>query len=162
MCTKEAVMSKKCAIAWVVGFIILGVGLLPAVAGDSLYGIVTAVKGPQVIVLDYGTGHYNVRIVGIDVPEGRVAKEAQQFLTKLLLGKHARMRLEQRAKNGDMVARLFTDDPVLGIKDVGVELVRIGLARRQEKFDYKYGELAAAEIEAQKARRGLWATAQAQ
>src|SRR5713226_7126503 len=86
--TKEAVMRKKCAIAGVVGFIILGVGLLPAVAGDSLYGRVTAVKSPQVVVLDYGTGHYNVRIVGIDVPEGPVAKQAQQFLTKLLLGKH--------------------------------------------------------------------------
>jgi len=155
-------MRKKCAIAGVVGFIILWVGLLPAVGGDSLYGKVTAVKSPQVVVLDYRTGHYNVRIVGIDVPEGPVAKQAQQFLTKLLLGKHARMRLEQRARNGDMVARLFTDDPVLGIKDVGVELVRNGLARRHEKFDYKYGELAAAESEAKKARRGLWATAQAQ
>jgi endonuclease YncB( thermonuclease family) len=56
-----------------------------------------------------------------------------------------------------MMARLFTDDPEIGIKEVGVELVRAGLARRQKGFDLKYGELAAAEKEAQGARRGLWA-----
>lgn len=152
-------MRKKYTTAVFLPLLIFGIALFPAVAGDSLYGKVTAIKSAQVVVLDYRTGHYNIRIVGIDVPEGAVAKQAQQFLTKLLLGKHARMRLEQRARNGDMIARLFTDDPVLGIKDVGLELVRNGLARRHEQYDYKYGELAAAENEAQKAGRGLWATA---
>jgi len=155
-------MRKKCTTAGFLSFFVFGTALFPAVAGDSLYGKITAVKSAQVVVLDYRTGHYNIRLVGIDVPEGPIARQAKQFVTKLLLGKHARMRLEQRAKNGDMIARLFTDDPVLGIKDVGVELVRNGLARRQGKYDYKYGELAAAESEAQKAARGLWATAQPQ
>ena len=155
-------MRSKLTTAGFLSAFLLGIALLQAAGGDSLYGKITAVKSAQTVVLDYRTGHYNIRIVGINVPEGAVSKQAQQFLTKLLLGKHARMRLEQRAKNGDMIARLFTDDPVLGIKDVGVELVRNGLARRQENYDYKYGELAAAENEAQKAGRGLWATAQPQ
>jgi endonuclease YncB( thermonuclease family) len=76
------------------------------------------------------------------------------------------MRLGSRSENGEMVARLLTDDPVNGIKDVGLELVRAGLARRQQgedaQFDYKYGDLSAAEREAQKARLGIWATTQPQ
>jgi endonuclease YncB( thermonuclease family) len=55
-----------------------------------------------------------------------------------------------------MVGRLYTDEA--GAKknrDVGVELVRSGLAQKQARYDYKYGELSAAEAEAKTARRGL-------
>ncbi|MBZ5654816.1 MAG: thermonuclease family protein [Acidobacteriia bacterium] len=140
------------------GLMVLVLGVSPALAGDSLYGKVTEVKSAQVVVFDYGRGHYDIRIVGIDVPqEGTVAREARQFVSNLVLGKKVRMRFEQRTANGEMVSRLFTDDPAIGIKDVGLELLKAGLARKQPKYDYKYGELSAAEAEAQKAGRGLWA-----
>jgi endonuclease YncB( thermonuclease family) len=58
-----------------------------------------------------------------------------------------------------MVSRLSTDDPTIGIKDVGLELLRVGLVRRQKDFDYKYSELSRAETEAQQNRRGLWSAA---
>lgn len=154
---------KKWTSAVVLGLVMLGFELLPAFAGDSLYGKVTLVKSAQVVVFDYGKGRYDVRIIGIDAPsEGPVAREAKQFVTNLVMGKKVRMRFEYRTKNGEMLSRLFTDDPETGIKDVGIELVKAGLARRQGKYDYKYGELSAAENEAQKARRGLWATTQPQ
>ncbi len=158
-------MRNKWAVKGFLGCVVLLAGLLPAFAGDSLYGKVTEVRSADVVILDYGAGHYVIRIIGIDVPkEGPIASEAKQFVAKLVLGKNARMRLGSRAENGEMVCRLFTDDPVIGIKDVGLELVRAGLARRQKgedpQFDYKYGDLSAAEREAQKARRGLWATTQ--
>ena len=72
------------------------------------------------------------------------------------------MRFQGRSEGGEMMVRLFTDDPDIGIKEVSVELVRAGLARRPKGFDFKYGELAAAEREAQAAKRGLWATATTQ
>ena len=142
-------------------------GLLPAFAGDSLYGKVTEVRSADVVVLDYGSGSYVIHIMGVVVPpEGPFANQSKQFVSKLVLGKNARMRLGSRTENGEMVARLFTDDPVNGIKDVGLELVRTGLARRQQgedaQFDYKYGELSIAEREARDAKRGLWATTQPQ
>lgn len=114
------------------------------------------------MVLDYAAGRYVIRIVGIDAPQAGqpLAKEAKQFVAGLVLGKKVRMRFERRAKNGEMVSRLFTDDPVIGIKEVGVELVKAGLARRQKDYDYKYGELSAAENEARAAGRGLWAQTQ--
>lgn len=146
-------------------------GLFPAFAGDALYGRVTAVKSAEVVVLEYGatagpgrsagrtagrpTGRYDVRIVGVDAPEaGPLARAAKQFVSNLVLGKDVRLRFEQRNQRGEMVSRLFTGD-----KEVGVELLRAGLARRQPNYDYKYGELSAAESEAREAKRGLWAQA---
>lgn len=134
--------------------------IVPVLAGDSLYGKVTEVKSANVVTFDYGAGQYELRLVGIDVPrEPLIATEATKFVSNLILGKNARVRFKGRTESGEMLARLFTDDPDIGINEVGVELVRSGLARRQEGFDFKYGELAAAEQEAKSALRGLWSAA---
>lgn len=131
---------------------------IPASAGDAIYGKVTAVKSAEVVVLDYGHGQYDVRLAGIVAPkEGQLAEKARELVSKLALGQVGRGRFEYRAKNGEMVSRLFTGDP--GV-DVGLELVRAGLAQRLQGYDYKYGELSAAEREAREAKRGVWATAQ--
>lgn len=160
---KDVVMRKGCATVLVVGFLILGASLSPAFAGDSIYGKVTAVKSADLVTLDNGSAKFDIRIVGIDVPrEGPLAEKAKEFVSGLLLGKNARARLESRKKVGELISQLFTDDAQIGIKDVGLELVRAGLARRQqgkdEQFGYKYGELSKAESEARKTRRGVWAT----
>jgi len=156
-------MRKRCSAATLLALLIFGAGFCPLFPGDSLYGKVTEVKSADLVVFDYGVGRYDVRLAGIDVPkEGSIANEAKQFVTKMVLGKKARIRFEGRNKNGEMVSRLLTDDPEIGIKDIGLELVRAGLARRQRAYDYKYGELSKAESEAQKGRRGIWATTQPQ
>jgi endonuclease YncB( thermonuclease family) len=138
----------------------LGAALSPAGAGDSLWGTVTAVKEPTLVTLDYGTGSYEIRIVGLDAPKAGEAlfAPATKFVSDLVLDKHARMRLVRRGKDDTLICRLFTDDPVIGIKEVGVELLRAGLARKKPGYDEKYGELAAAESEARTAGRGLWAS----
>jgi len=142
----------------VVGILALVASAPPLVAGDALYGTVTAVESAGVVTLDYGAGKYDLHIVGIDVPsKDPLATEARQLVADLVLGKNARMRFYHRTSKGEMLARLFTDDPELGIRDVAIELVRAGLAQRQEGYDYPYGELAAAEDEARAAERGLWA-----
>jgi len=144
--------------AWIVGLLIVVAGHAPAVAGDSLYGKVTEVRNAGLVILDYGKGTYAVRLIGIDAPtEGPPAAEATSFVSKLVLGRNARIRFDHKAQNGEMVSQLLADDPKTGVKDVGLELVRAGLARKQQGYDYKYGELAAAEGEARKAKRGLWA-----
>jgi len=156
-------MRRRWATGGIVGLLVFGAGFYPcpAFAGDSLYGKVTEVKSAELVVLDYGQGQYNVRIVGIQAPkEGPTAERAKEFVSKLVLRKNARMRFEGRNKAGEMVGQLQTDDPQIGIKDVGLELVRSGLARRQPNYDYKYHELSAAEKEARGAKRGLWAATQ--
>ena len=154
-------MRKKWAIAGLLGLLILGAGWFPARAGDSLYGKVIEVKSGNVVTFDYGGGQYVCRLIGIEpVKDGPLAREAARLVSRMVLGKNARIRFESRGKDGVVRARLFTDDPVLGIREVAQELVRTGLARRQEGFDFKYGEVSAAESEARMARRGLWAAIQ--
>src|SRR5689334_10767729 len=99
-------MRRKWAAAGFLGLLIFAVSLSPAFGGDSLYGKVTAVKSPEVVVLEVGGRQHDVRIVGIDAPqEERLASEAKQFVSSLVLGKNVRMRFERRAANGEMVAR---------------------------------------------------------
>jgi endonuclease YncB( thermonuclease family) len=129
-------------------------------AGDSLIGTVTAVRAADLVVFNHGAGEYNLRLIGVAPPRtGPMADSARQFVSRMALGKVMRMRFEYRARNGDMLSRLFTTDTVAGIREVNVELLRAGLARRQANYDYKYGELSAAEAEARRAQRGLWAPA---
>jgi len=147
------------------GLLLCGAALFVVFAGDSLSGKVTEVKNAEVVVLDYGTGHYTVHMIGIEAAELSRAAQAKELVSKLVLGKRARMRFVSRAPNGEMMSRLFTDEPETPIKDVGLELVRAGLARRkagdETQFGYKYAELTAAENEARRARRGLWSESQA-
>jgi endonuclease YncB( thermonuclease family) len=157
-------MQKKVAITILMAFLMFLGGLFPVVAGDSVYGKITEVKSAGIVLLDNGGPKpFVIQIIGIDVPKtGPIASEAKQFVTTLVLNKNARARIESRAQNGDLVARLLADDSVTGTRDVGLELIRAGLARRRKgedaQFGYKYGELAGAEREAQRVRRGLWKT----
>jgi endonuclease YncB( thermonuclease family) len=129
-------------------------------AGDSFYGIVTEVKHSDLVIFNYGPRTFEVRIAGVDVPQDpALAAEATRFVSELVLNKNCRLRLKGRNRSGEMVGRLLTDDPVLGIKDIGTELVRLGLVLRQPNYTgYKYGELVAAETEAKQSRRGVWKT----
>jgi endonuclease YncB( thermonuclease family) len=136
----------------------------PVFAGDSLYGKITEVRSADVVVLNYGAGSYVVHIVGVDVPKDeRIANQAKEFVSSLVLGKNARVRLASRLDNGELVCQLYTADPSAGIKDVGVELLRAGLAQRQQAEDYqlgyKYSELSVAQREARAAKRGVWTLA---
>jgi len=130
-----------------------------AIGGDSLWGKVVAVKAPDLVTIDIGTGQLDVRIVGIDAPrEGRRMEDAKRMVSDLVLGKNARLRLEYRGKNKEYVGRLQTDEGEGVIRDVGLELVRAGMVQRQPRFDYKYRELSGAEDEAKRAKRGMWAS----
>lgn len=146
-----------------IGLSILGAGVRSAVAGDSLYGKVTEVRAADVVVFDHGTGTHVIDIVGIAVPkEGPFASEARAFVAHLVLGKNARVRLQGRVSDGEFRAQLLTADPAPGIRDVAIELLRAGLARRQGpdiQFGYKYQELSLAEAQAREKGLGLWSKA---
>jgi endonuclease YncB( thermonuclease family) len=147
-------MRKRNAIAGILFLLIVTASWFPAKAGDVISGKVIEVKSADLVVLDYGHGTYNVRIAGISVPKGGpIATQAKQLVTTLVLGMTVRGRFEYRNKNGEMIAQLFVGDPGT---DVGIELVKQGLARRQSNYDYKYREMSKAEDEARRSRRGLW------
>ncbi|HEU5166962.1 MAG TPA: thermonuclease family protein [Chitinophagaceae bacterium] len=123
-------------------------------AGDSVYGKVTTVKSPTQMRFEFDSGFFNIRLAGIDVPR-TIADSATQFVTRMTLRKNGRIRLEGRVEN-EVLVRLFMDDSLKGVREVAVEMLRNGFATRKQNVDFKYGELAAAQREAQVARRGLW------
>lgn len=139
--------------------ILIVIGQFSTVSAKAFSGKVTEVRSADVIVVDTGSGQYVVRIVGINPSrEGSFASGAKDFVTKLVLGKEVRARFQSRDANGEMISQIFVGEPG---KDVGLELVRAGLAQRQQgpdpQFGYKYDELSKAENEAREANRGLWA-----
>src|SRR5258708_15276273 len=155
----EGVMKNKHRLKGAVGCLILMISLTSAFAGDVFSGKVTAVRSAEIIVVDYGKGQYIVRIAGIAAPvEGPIAAESKKIIDSMVLGKEVRARFVTRNKNGEMGSRLFVGDHG---QEVGLELMKAGMVRRLQRdetdFVYKYGELTAAENEARKARRGLWA-----
>jgi endonuclease YncB( thermonuclease family) len=136
----------------------IGVVAATSFAGDAIYGKVTEVRSAEVVVLDYGQGTYNVRIVGIaPAAKGAAADRSKEFTSRMVLGKEVHLRFEGRNKAGEMVGKLEVQVPGEGLKDVGLELVKAGLAKREPTYDYKYHELSAAEAEARKSKRGVWA-----
>jgi endonuclease YncB( thermonuclease family) len=154
----ETFMRTRITTVLLLGLSAALLGATGGMMGDSTYGRVTAVKSANTVVFAHAAGEYNLRIAGIDVPRHtRAASAAADFVRSLVLGKDARIRLERRLPNGQLLVRLFTADSSTGIRDVAVELVRAGFVQHQANYDYKYGELSAAENEARKARRGLWA-----
>ena len=147
-------MRKRYAIPGILFLLIVSAISFPAKAGDVISGKITEVKSADLVVLDYGHGTYNVRIAGIVVASDKaIAGQAKQFVSNLVLGKTVRGRFEYRNKDGEMVVRLIVGDPGT---DVGIELVRQGLAKRQANYDYKYREMSKAEDEARASRRGVW------
>jgi hypothetical protein len=124
-----------------------------ALAGDSVYGTVVKIKSAIVVTLEYSDKFtYDVQLRGrVEPAEAAQSDRAKQFLSKYILGKKARMRFSHRSPKGQMLSKLETDDPTFGVRDVGLDLVRCGLVKREKDFDYKYGELSAAEKEAQNA-----------
>lgn len=111
--------------------------------------------------------HERVRLQGIDCPEiahedhpavDAWGPEATTFTQVFIRDAHARVRLEADGESRDHYDRwlAFASD---GDRLLNEELVRAGLARAKLGYDYsqaKKDRLRAAQLEAQRAGRGLW------
>src|SRR5574342_1285367 len=102
------------------GSVVLGCALA-LVPGDSMVGTVTAVRSAEVVEFQYESGRYDVRIVGIVAPrDSGLAREARQFVSRLVLKKRVRLRFEYRLPNGQMVSRVFTAASLAPQREVGI------------------------------------------
>lgn len=125
------------------------------VAEEVLQADVTSVEdGDSLVVKTVATGESVViHIAGVDAPElsQRGGAEAKGFLGQLLTGKRVTVRLKRTIEG---VARIE-----IGGSDVSLRLIRSGMAWHCPRFA-KEDDLAAAEAEARRAKRGLWSRAQ--
>ncbi|ERS96082.1 nuclease domain containing protein [Sporothrix schenckii 1099-18] len=110
-----------------------------------------------------------VRIAGVDAPEGahfgRPAQpysgEALDFLTQYLLGRRVRAYLYRRDQYDRVVARVVVRRFFFFKRDVGIEMLKRGLATCYEaksgaEFGGREAQYRVAEAKAKARKRGLW------
>ena len=136
------------------------IGLMLAAASPvSLSGQARVVDGDT-----FTLGSERVRMLGIDAPEGRqtckdagggdyrCGEVARDRLVGLIARRNVTCEVRDRDQYGRAVARCRVGD-----LDLGLEMVRGGWALEYRQFSG--GAYTAAEAEARKARRGVWAGA---
>jgi endonuclease YncB( thermonuclease family) len=170
-CTRRASMnsSKQLqALAVAILFSLTpGAGSDPrARAADSAFGMVTAVKGPNLVTFDYGAGTYDVHIAGVDLPavNGNAAdkefndRRAREFLESKLLNKRAQLRFHGVAPDGVILGQIYTiDKERKEIHDIGFEMVQNGVADlKLGAGDVNYAQLSQAREEAKSNKFGIW------
>ena len=125
---------------------------VPGLVQSAFTGKVVAVlDGDSLMVLD-GRQQVEVRLHGVDAPEGGQAygNVCKRTLSNLVFGRTAAVQVIEIDRFKRSVSRVTVDG-----RDVGLEMIRAGCAwhYRQYSNDASY---AAAEEEARRARRGLW------
>lgn len=130
----------------------------PAGATDTVQGRIVQVAGGDTITfVDAQQREHQFRLAFIDapVPGQPFADEAQSALSAMVLGRHVKVQLRGRDKDG--IAEVEVVEPHGHV--VNLELVRRGLAWR-DYFDAQAQpdreQYQAALLEAQRARQGLW------
>ena len=121
-------------------------------AGRPLWRVQTVHDGDTVTCLD-DRGHVvKIRLVGIDAPEhGQPYGDAARAALAAKIGTAVRVTGEARDQHGRLLGVLWTGDT-----NVNRALVAEGLAWSFGGFSADE-EIEAAEAEARRARRGLWA-----
>ena len=139
---------------------LIAVGL-PAHAGDSTFGTITAVKSANVVTFKHDAGTYDVLVAGVQAPAVRAdAENSRRFIAQMAVGQRAQFRFDGRNPQGLMVGKLHLDDSSGRVRDLGVEMIRAGIVVPMREYQgYKYGEMQAAMAEARGKKLGVWKTA---
>lgn len=125
-----------------------------AYPGDVVVGkVVSIADGDTLTVLDETDRQHRIRLFGIDAPEkaqpfGRRSKEN---LADKVFGATVRVEVVDVDRYGREVGRIYR-----GGRFINLEQVRDGYAWRFSAFD-RHHEFDAAEAEARRQGRGLWA-----
>ena len=108
--------------------------------------------GDSITVLTAGNVQYKVRLEGIDAPELKqpFSQQSKEALSGLVFGKAVSLHVTGTDRFKRTLAMVMAE----GL-NVNIEMVRLGLAWRFDKYT-KDVELLAAQNAAKEARRGLW------
>ncbi len=120
----------------------------------TLNGKVVAIAdGDTLTILDGANAQHKIRLAGIDAPEKKQAfgTKSREALAAKVFGKAVRIDVIDVDRYRREVGRIYVGD-----RFINLEMVRDGFAWRYVRYD-KPGEFTAAESEARKHRRGLWA-----
>jgi len=125
-----------------------------------LYSAPKSINGKVVAVLDGDTIEvlsqktlYRIRILGIDAPEKKQAfgNQAKSFASKHAFGKMVKVQIQSQDRYQRHLAQIILPNG----QNLGEMLVKNGYAWHYKQYS-KDKSLARLQVEAQKAKRGLW------
>jgi endonuclease YncB( thermonuclease family) len=146
-CKAKANNTRKTAFG-----LLLLLAIVPLLSADTYTGKCVGVHdGDTISVMKAGRA-VKIRLEGIDCPEmGQdFGTKAKQFTSGMVFGKDVEVKEYNLDIYGRMVARIYIEG-----KDLSLELVKAGLAWHYKRYSSD-PVLAEAELEARKAKRGLW------
>ncbi len=123
------------------------------VHADEIRGKVVGIAdGDTITVLDADKVQHKIRLEGIDAPERGQAfgTKSKEKLSELVGEKEVVVRWEKKDRYGRILGDVY-----LGDRLINLEMVQDGLAWHYKQYS-KSKELADAEDEARKAKKGLW------
>ena len=115
--------------------------------------VVSVADGDTVTVLDAEKVQHKIRLSGIDAPEKGQAfgAKSKERLSEKIGEKEVVVKWKQKDRYGRVLGEIY-----LGDRHINLEMVQDGLAWHYKQYS-KSKELAQAEDEARKAKKGLWA-----
>jgi micrococcal nuclease len=118
-------------------------------AGDKVVGV----KDGDTIVLLRNGEEVTVRLYGVDTPEKNQAygQRAKQYTSDLVFGKNVRLLINNKDRYGRTVGTIILPDG----RSLNEELIRNGFAWHYKEYS-KDQNLANAEVDARRYKRGLW------
>ena len=132
--------------------------VVSAEAREVVGRIVSVADGDTVTLLDGEKRQHKVRLDGIDAPEKGQAfgERSKQSLSEVAYGRDARADCQKTDKYGREVCKVYVDDG-----DVGLDQIKRGMAWHFKRYEREQRPedrraYADAEVEARKAKRGLW------
>ncbi len=123
-------------------------------ADETAEGKVTRIlDGDSILVTDSKLEEFEVQLEGIDAPElkQQFGKESTEGLSKLLKDKAVRLTWKSRDNFERPLAQVY-----VGEKHINLEMIKTGMAWHFKKYNQDE-VLAKAEVEANEAKKGLWA-----
>lgn len=138
---------------WIVTPVLL-LAFAATLNADEIRGKVVGIAdGDTITVLDSEKVQHKIRLEGIDAPEKGQAfgTKAKEKMSELVGEKDVVVTWEKKDRYGRILG-----DVHLGDRHINLEMVQEGLAWHYKQYS-KSKELAEAEDEARKAKKGLWA-----
>ena len=124
---------------------------------DEITGkVVGIVDGDTIDILTADMTQIRIRLNGVDAPEtGQTfGKNSKQFVSDAIGGKSVRIVSHDKDRYGRTIGDVYSESTL-----VNLELVRAGLAWHYVQYTPDDKALAAAELQAREAKRGLWSDA---
>ena len=121
---------------------------------DELRGkVVSIADGDTITVLDSAKVQHKIRLQGIDAPEKKQAfgTKSKERMSEKVGGEEVVVQWKEKDRYGRILGEVM-----VGKRHINLEMVQDGMAWHYKQYS-KSKELAEAEDEARKTKKGLWA-----